>query len=335
MTNRSHGPASSTPLHVIVGAGQIGPMIAKRLLARGYRVRMIQRGAFTDVPSGVETVSASVADPGAAAEAMRGASVVYHCANPRYHRWAEELVPLARGITEGAARNGARLVVLDNLYMYRVPADGRLTEATEVGPVSRKGELRVQAARLMLDAHTRGDLSVTIGRAADFFGPRCTNSILGERFWTKLFAGRPVELLGDPDQPHSYSYGPDCADALVHLGLTDPTLSGGVDVYGRVWHLPCHPAESTLTWVTRFAHAIGVEPRFTRLSPLMLRVAGLFIPEAAQVPEMIYQWRTPYILDDSQYRARFGAEPTDLTDAVNATLTWARARFDRAARDAA
>ena len=335
MSTRQITPATLTPLHVVAGAGQIGPMIAKRLLEHGYRVRMIRRGAFSDAPAGVETVSASLGDPGAAAEAMRGASVVYHCANPRYHRWAEELVPLARGITEGAARNGARLVALDNLYMYRVPADGRLAEDTPIGPTSRKGALRAEAAAIMLDAHTRGDLSVVIGRASDFFGPRCTNSILGDRFWAKLFAGRPVELLGDPDQPHTYSYGPDVADALVTLGQIDPTLSTGADVYGRVWHLPALPAESTLTWVTRFAYAVGVEPRFTRLSPLLLRVAGLFLPEAAELPEMIYQWRTPYILDDSQFRARFNAAPTPLATAANATLTWARAHYQRGTRVAA
>jgi nucleoside-diphosphate-sugar epimerase len=266
---------------------------------------------------------------------MRGASVVYHCANPRYHRWAEELVPLARGITEGAARNGARLVALDNLYMYRVPSDGRLAEDTPIGPVSRKGALRAEAAAVMLDAHTRGDLPVAIGRASDFFGPQCTNSIFGDRFWTKLLAGRPVELLGDPDQPHTYSYGPDVANALVALGLADPALSSGADVYGRVWHLPALPAESTLTWLTRFAHAVGVEPRFTRLAPLLLRIAGLFLPEAAELPEMIYQWRTPYILDDAQFRARFGAQPTPLATAANATLVWARSQYGGGSRSAA
>lgn len=335
MTIRQITPATLTPLHVIAGAGQIGPMIAQRLLARGLRVRMIRRGAFTDVPSGAETVSAQLADPAAAADAMRGASVVYHCANPRYHRWAEELVPLARGITEGAARSGARLVALDNLYMYRVPSDGRLAEDTEIAPVSRKGALRVEAAAVMLDAHTRGDVPVAIGRASDFFGPRCTNAILGERFWTKLFAGRPVEVLGDADQPHTYSYGPDVADALVTLGLSDPLLSTGADVYGRVWHLPALPAESTRTWVRRFAHAIGVEPRCTRLSPLLLRVAGLFVPEAAELPEMIYQWRTPFLLDDSQFRARFAAAPTSLVAAVNATLAWARPAYGGSVRSAA
>ena len=335
MTTRRTTPSSTTALHVIAGAGQIGPMIAERLLGRGYRVRLIRRGAFGDVPAGAETVSASLSDPGAAAEAMRGASVVYHCANPRYHRWAEELVPLARGITEGAARNGARLVALDNLYMYRVPADGRLAEDTAIGPVSRKGALRAEAAAVMLDAHSRGDLPVAIGRASDFFGPSCSTSLLGDRFWTKLYAGRPVELLGDPDQPHTYSYGPDVADALVTLGLADPTLSATADVYGRVWHLPAHPAESTLTWIQRFARAVGTEPRFTRLSPLLLRVAGLFIREAGELPEMIYQWRAPFILDDSQFRSRFAATPTPLARAVAATVAWARARYAPSAAAAA
>src|SRR5262245_6154698 len=183
MPNRQETPPSVTPLHVIAGAGQIGPMIARRLLEHGYRVRMIRRGAFSDAPAGVETISTSLADPGAAAEAMRGASVVYHCANPRYHRWAEELIPLARGITEGAARNGAHLVALDNLYMYRVPDGGRLAEDADIAPVSRKGALRAEAAAVMLDAHARGDLPVAIGRASDFFGPHCTSSLFGDRFW--------------------------------------------------------------------------------------------------------------------------------------------------------
>jgi nucleoside-diphosphate-sugar epimerase len=288
---------------------------------------MIRRGAFSGAPAGAETVSTSLSDPAAAAEAMRGASVVYHCANPRYHRWAEELVPLARGITEGAARAGARLVALDNLYMYKLPADGRIAEDTAIGPVSRKGALRVEAAQVMLDAHTRGDVPVVIGRAADFFGPTCTNSLLGDRFWTKLLADRPVELLGDPDQLHTYSYGPDVADALVTLGVVNPTLSAGADVYGRVWHLPSPPAESTVAWLHRFAHAVGVEPRFTRLSPLLLRIAGLFIREAGELPEMIYQWRQPFVLDDSQFRSRFAASPTPLARAVADTVAWARKRY--------
>ncbi|HVY46248.1 MAG TPA: NAD-dependent epimerase/dehydratase family protein [Minicystis sp.] len=326
--------SSSRPLHVIVGAGQIGPMVAERLVARGLRVRMLRRGAIADAPPGVETVSASASDPAAAAEAMRGASVVYHCANPRYHRWPEELVPLARGIVAGAAANGARVVALDNLYMYGVPADGRLAEDTAVAPVSKKGALRAEAAAVMLAADARGEAPVAIVRASDFFGPRCTNSIFGDRFYKKLFAGKAVEVMGDVDQPHTYSYGPDVADALVAIGVVDPALEAGV--YGRVWHAPALPAESTRAWIDRFAAEAGVpSPRATSLSPLLLRVASIFVPEAKELPEMMYQWRAPFRLDDAAFRRRFGAAPTPLATAVPATIRWARAQFAAAPRAAA
>jgi nucleoside-diphosphate-sugar epimerase len=332
--NNTSAPTAK-PLHVIVGAGQIGPMVAERLLERGYRVRMLRRGNFTGAPAGVETASVEISDPAAAAEAMRGASVVYHCANPRYHRWPRELLPLARGITEGAVRNGARLVVLDNLYMYDLPADGRLGEDTPVAPRSRKGALRIEAADLMLAAHKRGDTAVTIARAADFIGPGCMNSLLGERFWHKLLAGKPVEVMGDPDQPHSYSYTRDVADGLVTLGVTDPCAAGNAEVYGRVWHLPALPADPTRTWVQRFARELGVAPKLTRLSPMLLRMVGLFMPEASELIEMMYQWRSPFRLDDSQFRARFGAAPTSVNDVVGATVDWARDHFAPALRAAA
>lgn len=313
------------PLHVIVGAGQVGPMVAHRLLARGYRVRMVSRGPFADPPPGVETVTASVTDPAAAAEVMRGASVVYHCANPRYYRWSEELIPLARGITAGAANNGARLVALDNLYMYRLPPDGRLTPDNEVAPVSRKGTLRAAAAAVMLDAHARGELSVALVRASDFFGPNCSRSIFGDRYFKRLLAGKSVEILGDPDQPHTYTYGPDVADALVTIGTTEDR-----DVYGRVWHVPSSPAESTRTWIERFARAAGRAPRFTQLSPFVLRIAGLVQRELRELPEMLYQWRAPFVLDDTAFRARFDATPTPTDAAVAATIAWARATYGEA-----
>jgi nucleoside-diphosphate-sugar epimerase len=312
-------PRAHAPLHVIAGAGQIGPMVAHRLLARGLRVRMIRRGRFDTILDGVETVAADVSDPAAAAEVMRGASVVYHCANPRYHRWPAELLPLARGIVAGTAAAGARLVALDNLYMYGVPADGRLTEATPVAPRSKKGALRARAAEEMLAAHARGDAPVAIARAADFFGPGCATSMFGDRFWTRLLAGRAVEILGDPDQPRSYSYTEDVADGLVALGLA------GDAAFGRVWHLPAPPPETTRAWVERFARAVGVVPRMTRLSRVVLRIAGVFLPEARELPEMLYQWNAPFILDDAQFRAAYGATHTPIDAAVAATVAWARA----------
>jgi len=48
-----------------------------------------------------------------------------------------------RGIRDGAARSGARLVVLDNLYVYGDTT--RMSEDSPIAPRSRKGELRAEA----------------------------------------------------------------------------------------------------------------------------------------------------------------------------------------------
>lgn len=308
----------NSPLHVIVGAGQIGPLVAERLLARGMRVRMVRRRARAGIE---DTVSANVSDPAAASEAMRGASVVYHCANPAYDRWGTELVPLAKGIAHGAAKAGARLVVLDNLYMYDASA-GPMRPESPIAPRSKKGVLRAEAAEAML---TSKDVSVAIARAADFFGPNVGRSLFGERFWPRLLANKTVEVMGDPDQPHTYSYVHDVADGLVTLGLAAD------DAYGRVWHLPALPAESTRTWVERFARATNRTAKMAPLSPTLLRIAGLFIREAGELPEMMYQWRSPFVLDDSDFCARFGAKPTPLDVAVPETIAWAQRTYERRA----
>ncbi|MCC6995140.1 MAG: NAD(P)H-binding protein [Deltaproteobacteria bacterium] len=318
----------TTPLHVVVGAGQVGPLIVERLLARGLRVRVIRRGSAPGpARAGVDTVRADVSDPRAAADAMRGASVVYHTGNPRYDRWPAELLPLTRGIIAGATRAGARLVVLDNLYMYDLPSDGHLSEDTAIGTRSKKGHLRALAAAELLAAHARGDLPVAIARASDFIGPGAPRTIFSDRFWKRLFAGKSVEAFGDPDQPHSLSYTPDVADGLVTLGSPAAEATG----FGRVWHLPAGPAETPRVWMSRLAAAVGRTPRIVSISPLLLRAVGLFMPEAREVPEMLYQWRQPFILDDRRFRAAFGADATPVATVVAETAAWGRS-FDSAVR---
>ena len=47
-----------------------------------------------------------------------GAKIVYQCAQPPYHEWVEKFPPIQAAILEGAAANGAKLIVGENTYMY-------------------------------------------------------------------------------------------------------------------------------------------------------------------------------------------------------------------------
>ena len=103
-------------LHVVFGAGQIGPPLARRLREHGHPVRLVRRSR-TAASEGIEGVAGDAGDAAFATEVTRGAAAIYHCMNPEYSAavWARELPRLMTSLIEAASRNGARLVVLDNL----------------------------------------------------------------------------------------------------------------------------------------------------------------------------------------------------------------------------
>lgn len=311
---------TTNAVHVVLGAGQVGGALAQLLRAQGKMVRVVRRsGAASE-----QVRVGDLAELAFAQEAARGAAVLYHCVNPAYHLWHAQLPSLTAGVLHAAKTSGAPLVVLDNLYMYDVTR-GPMTEATAVAPVSKKGELRARLAAQLLEAHRAGDARVAIGRAADFFGPHVTQSaVFGERFFQRAFAGKPAELSGDGALLHSYSYAPDVAAGLLALGAAPHAL-------GQVWHLPVAPAESTQRMVERFAQALGRPLTLSHLPVLVLRALGLFSPLIREVPEMTYQWRSDFVLDDSKFRGAFPqVQATPLEVSVPATVAWARQQYGQA-----
>jgi nucleoside-diphosphate-sugar epimerase len=313
----------SSDLHVVFGAGQVGTPLAQRLLAAGVSVR-VARQSSAATPPGVERVTGDAADPAFCAEAARGAAVVYHCMNPAYstREW-ERLVPRYMENLIAAARTAnARLVVLDNLYMLGRTSGKPMNEDTPMNPCSRKGEIRARAARLLFDAHRRGDVRATTARASDFYGPGGRLTHFGDVFWKPALAGKPAQMLIDPDAVHTYHYIPDVVEGLATLGL-----SAADDVEGRAWMLPCAPAGTGRELVARFSRAFGSEIRLARLPALMRHIAGAFMPILREIEEMMYQWQEPFIVDDRRFRERFGVSPADPATAATATLEWARRAY--------
>lgn len=76
----------------------------------------------------------------------------------------------------------------------------------------------------------------------------------------RLLRGKPVSTLGDPDTPHSWSYLPDVARALVEV-------AGEERAWGRAWHVPMEPALSTREMVDRLAAQTETGPVAVRRLP--------------------------------------------------------------------
>ena len=144
---------TGTPRHAIFGTGAIGLATLDALLRRGETVRMVNRSGTARVPEEVEVVGGDAADPQFTIEVTRGARVVHQTLNPPYERWVEEFPALQAGVLAAAEAQDARLVSMENVYMYGRPAGCPLTETRDYAAHTKKGKLRGQMATELLAAH--------------------------------------------------------------------------------------------------------------------------------------------------------------------------------------
>jgi len=141
----------------------------RELLRQGIPVRRVNRSGQAPVPDSVEVVAGDAYDPQVTRQLCQGSAVVYQCAQPPYTQWPEKFPALQANILEGAAANGAVLVVAENLYMYG-PVQGSLHEKLPYAATTRKGRTRARMSEGLMEAHLQGKVQVVVGRGSDFYG---------------------------------------------------------------------------------------------------------------------------------------------------------------------
>ncbi|MFE3449126.1 NAD-dependent epimerase/dehydratase family protein [Nonomuraea sp. NPDC059194] len=298
--------------HVVVGAGQVGPHVARKLIAQGHEVVVVTRSGSG--PEGATKVAADVADSARLAEIAKGAEAIYNCVNPPYHRWLTDWPPMAASFLAAAESSGAVLATLGNLYPYG-PVRGPMTEDLPLASANPKARVRAAMWADLRAAHEAGRIRATEVRGSDYFGPGSTDqSYLGDRFVKPLRAGRTIQLPWPADVPHSWTYLPDVADALV-VAATDERA------WGRAWHVPTSEPRTFREMGERMAAILGrPAPRMSTLPWPVVRVAGLFNSMIGELRHVRYQFVAPYELDSSAFTGTFGVKPTPLDDALRTTL---------------
>ncbi|MFJ9416985.1 NAD-dependent epimerase/dehydratase family protein [Streptomyces sp. NPDC101227] len=307
-------------LHVVIGSGPAGAATARLLAERGHSVRVITKSGRGPEP-GIEHLALDATDSARLTEAARGAAAIYGCAAPPYPRWAREWPPLASSVCAAAEATGAVLVMLGNLYGYG-PVAGPMTEELPLAATGPKGRVRAAVWQQARTLHEQGRIKAVEVRASDFFGPGVTDGgHLAARVMPRLLRGKPVSTLGDPDAPHSWSYLPDVAGALVEV-------AGEERAWGRAWHVPTEPARSVREMVERLAARSETGPVAVRgLSPAVLGVAAVFSPLIRELKEIRYQFDRPFVADSRAYEAAFAVRATAVDEQVRATVAWWRERL--------
>jgi len=302
---------------VIIGAtGPTGIQLARELVSRGDRVRVVSRGAahleatFADLE--VEAVAADALDDEATRAAVAGADLVFDCIGlppdrMHLHRTA------ASSIAAAAKRAGARCVQVSSFWPYlpvrRLPVD-------ESHP--REGgndyiRARREAEDVMLAA------GAAVAQLPDFFGPHVHTSTL-QRPLEEAAAGSAMSFMGAATVEREYAFIPDAMAAVARLADRE-------EAYGRTWVIPGSGPLSARHAAAIASDHLGREVKVKGAPGWMLRLLALVSSDLRAFAPMLPHYTRPIRYHAGRLRALVGeVRTTPYEQAIPATLDWIRAQ---------
>ncbi|WP_435929204.1 NAD-dependent epimerase/dehydratase family protein [Dryocola sp. BD613] len=288
-------------MQTILGAsGQIARELARELKhSYGAELRLVSRNPHK-VNVNDTLMSADLLDARQTLAAVKGSRIVYFAAGlpPDAALWEQQFPVMLQNALNACRAAGASFVYFDNTYMY--PQDNRLqTEETSFLPSGRKGRVRALMANMVLEEMHRGDISVLIGRAPEFYGPGKTQSFTNALILDRLKAGEKPRVPLRDDTLRTLIWTPDASRALARLGNTPAA-------FGQTWHLPCSDERLTYAqFVTLACNVFGHETSWSVLSKFALFVAGIFSRGPRELRELLPRYEHDNLFDSSKFRRQF------------------------------
>ena len=298
-------------IHTVLGAnGAIGKAVIKELEIRQLQIRKV-----STKPIWVQADLLSKID---AEKAIDGSSYVYLCIGLPYSAkvWETQWPQIMQNVIDACEKAQAKLIFLDNTYMYASPLPVPFDERTPQNPNSKKGKARKQTADLMIKALRDNKIKGLIGRSADFYGEGAVNSPFYISFLDRMLQNIGPKTLGSADIVHTYANVLDNGRALVELALND-------DCYGEVWHLPVGEPITKNGMLAIFNERTGGNFKMSVMPTLLKKILPIFIPIMAEAKEMDYQFEQKYVMSDNKFRKRFpNFKVSSYQDGVNRMVEW-------------
>ncbi|MCJ2081116.1 epimerase [Methylobacterium sp. J-090] len=288
------------------------------MLARGWRVTALVR----DQARAAETWGTSAAPDWQAGDAMTradvvraamGASVIIHAVNPPgYRNWERLVLPMLDNTIVAARSAGARVMLPGTLYNYDPSATPVIDERTPQRPPGRKGTVRVEMERRLMEAAP--DVRSLVVRAGDFFGPGARQS-----WFAQAFAKPPLTRIMNPGTPrvgHAWAFLPDLAETIVRLIELPPDRLRPCE---RL-QFPGHDIADGSEIVAAIRRATGRPDLPERHFPwALMRALAPFGGFPREVLEVRPFWQYPMRLDGRRLRELVGDLPCTSLDAAVAS----------------
>ncbi|ALE06746.1 epimerase [Arthrobacter sp. ERGS1:01] len=305
-------------IKVVTGAGPVGWNVATQLAQAGQRVRVLTRSGSGPDHELIERRRVDVSEPAALSQALEGADAVFHCIHGSKYSaeaWRRELPDAEQTVLAAAGGAGAVVVFPESLYSYTTPETGMV----ETGPRDAQGGKRGIRTALLAARQASATPTVSVA-ASDFFGPRVRTAHAGDRMVPLVLAGKRVQVVGSATIPHSFTYVPDLAAAMIRA-TEKPEL------WNSVLHAPTNAPLTQRELATAFATAAGLSaPKVSAIPGWVIKGLGIALPDMRELAETLYQFQAPFILDSTASEQLLGLAPTPLPTAAGQTVQWWRSQ---------
>lgn len=298
---------------VVLGAtGNIGGLLVNELLDRDIDVKALSRTMPDEGAriAGVEYAQADAEDAESLLKATKNVDVVYATLAVPYatEQWQRSWPVIMRNVIDAARTNEFKLVFLDNVYMYGRTV-GPMTEDSPIHPLAKKGEVRAEIAKMLIDAMDAGEVNATIGRSADFYGP---NTRISSRFFEGTYNDGVATWMGSADTLRTWNYTHDNAKALAILGNDSRADQ-------QIWHMPAASAMKGTEFIALAGKVLDKELEtvlFPGNDPQAREKLASTMPDIA---EMMYQYDFDYDYRSDKFQKIFGMGPTSYEEGFRQT----------------
>jgi nucleoside-diphosphate-sugar epimerase len=139
----------------------------------------------------------------------------------------------------------------------------------------------------------------------------------------RIIQGKPLNLIGNLDVLHTYTFVEDFAKGLVMLGEREEAL-------GEIWHVPSAETLTTRKFLDLVFAEAKQTPKLKIASPLKLNLLGLFCPMLRELKEISYEFEQNFVVNHQKYEQAFGKDVTPHQQALQKTIAWF---YDRHTKD--
>ena len=247
---------------LIIGCGDIGIQLGKRLIDAGQRVIGVRRHIAPLEETGIEGLAADVTDPAALARLPDADTVVYILSAARFDENAyTEAYPkglkAVLGELEARATQPKRVFFVSSTGVYAQQAGEVVDETSETAPTGFSGLLMREAEQALLDHPMPG----TVVRFSGIYGPGRDGLI------RQVKEGRVA--AANPPMYSNRIHRDDCAGVLAHL-IALTLDDKPVEALYLASDCEPTPLHEVMTWM---AGKLKVELTETIQSPLRRRAS--------------------------------------------------------------